>query len=72
MIDTATLQARLTEAQTALHDLIMGKSVVKVGHGDLEVTYRKTDEIKLRAYISELNSQLGNSTRSRPLRPVFR
>lgn len=72
MIDPAVLQERLTEAESALHKLILGESEVKVAHTDTDVTFRKTDEGKLRAYIMELRTQLGIATRARPLRPVFR
>lgn len=66
MADTATLQARLTEAEAALHDLTIGRRSKAYTHaaGDvsrrLEWTEASVD--KLRAYIAELRAQLGLTT----------
>lgn len=70
MTDTATLRARLSEAETALHDLSLGKCVVSVGSGDDSITYQQTNIDKLRAYIRDLKSQLGEPTR-RPTPKVY-
>lgn len=61
MTDTATLQSRLTEAETALHNLMTGTKEVKVGvNGDV-VEYSMADVGRLRAYIAELKGALGLS-----------
>lgn len=59
MADAATLQARLAEAETALHQLMTGSKLVQVRYGDKDVRYSMADLGQLRAYIGELKSQLG-------------
>ncbi len=71
MTDTATLQARLTEAETALHKLVMGSKEVTVSYDGKSVTFAQTDESRLRSYIAELNSKLGTGGRRKSLSPVF-
>lgn len=63
MTDTATLQKRLSEAETALHKLLTGTKVVTVKTEAGETTYRSyvSDIANLRAYISELKGQLGQT-----------
>ena len=74
MTDTATLQARLTAAEEARHDLIMGTSAVAVMHKGKSVTFRKTDLQTLEHYIRELKCALGlpGGEREPPLRVFFR
>lgn len=64
MTDTATLQQRLAEAETALHKLLTGTKVVSVKTEAGETTYRSyvSDVANLRAYIAELRGQLGQTT----------
>ncbi len=59
MPDQATLQARLDEAETALHALLTGRREVSVGYDGRTVTYARTDVGALQAYIAELKSRLG-------------
>lgn len=63
MTDTATLEARLAEAETALHKLLTGTKVVSVKSEVGETSYRSfaTDVEKLRGYIVELKTQLGQT-----------
>ena len=70
MADTATLEARLAGAETALHELAIGKAAVRVAYDGKDVTFTASNAGVLRAYIAELKSQLGISSR-RPLRPCF-
>ncbi|MCB2190342.1 MAG: gpW family protein [Deltaproteobacteria bacterium] len=58
MADLATLKARLDEAETALHYLMIGRREVSVGHGDKQVTYSKATEDKLRSYIQRLKNDI--------------
>lgn len=55
----ATLTERLEEARTALHDLRIGKSVVRFrdANGE-EVTYTRANRDDLKAYIKELEDEL--------------
>jgi len=71
MTDTATLTARLAEAQDALHKLRTGALVVRVKTETEEVSYASTDQAQLSAYIRDLERQLGTG-RSRAIRPIFR
>lgn len=58
MADLPTLQARLTEAEAALHALMMGTRVVSVQTDTKQVRYTETDQGKLRGYIAELRGQI--------------
>ena len=61
MADLATLQTRLTEAETAYHALMTGTKVVSVGAGDDRVTYQATQAVKLASYIADLNQQISEA-----------
>ena len=64
MTDTATLQSRLEEAETALHKLSTGAQVASA-RNDLgeQVTYAPADIGKLSAYIRALKAELGQPRR---------
>ena len=74
-VPTATLQQWLTDAQTALHDLMTGVKPRVVlytqGDGQKSVTYTETNIGQLRGYIQELKAQLGITRGRRPIRPYF-
>lgn len=70
--------ARLTEAQTAYHDLMTGQAVAAFTDQNGErVSYSKTDAGKLASYIGDIIALLGTpvtvatSTAPRPLRFMF-
>ena len=70
--DYDILVAQLTEAETALHRLRIGRGVQKIGYGDKEVTYNITNIGGLLAYIDTLKAQLGLPTgRRRASRVIF-
>lgn len=71
MTDTATLQARLEEAEGVLHDWIMGSRETAIAYNGRSLTYNQTNEAVLRRYIAELKRQLGQASGLRPLRPFF-
>ena len=73
MTDRTTLLARLTEAETALHKLIVGKTTVQLSYQGESLTFTTADEGRLRLYISELRNQLGlgGPSRTRSRRVVF-
>ena len=61
-----TLQERITEAENALHELTLGKRVVKITRNGKALEFGQTDSVSLRRYITELKNQLGGSRR-RPM-----
>ena len=76
-LSTQVLQANLTAAQTALHQLMTGQKIVTAsysqGEGSQTVSYRQTDAATLTAYIRLLQAQLGIAgTSRRPVRFNFR
>ncbi|PWG61764.1 gpW family head-tail joining protein [Spiribacter halobius] len=60
MSDLATLEKRLAEAESALHDLNIGKQVVQVSREGRSTQFANSpDQIRrLEAYIAELKSQI--------------
>lgn len=58
MTDLATLQAWLTEAETARHKLVTGSLRASVGYNGQQVTFSKTQLADLDAYIASLKSQI--------------
>jgi hypothetical protein len=58
--ERAVLRVRLDEAEKALHALMIGKSAVSIAYDGESVTYGQADEAKLRRYIADLKSQLGD------------
>lgn len=73
MTDTATLEARLAEAETALHQLEIGGRVVRVRASDgKQVEYAAAEIGPLRAYVASLKRQLGKMSRGRAIGVTFR
>lgn len=70
------LQTRLADAESALHNILIGKGVAEFRdfNGEL-VRYSKTETPALRAYIKELQDQiavlLGTPNPSGPMRIFF-
>ena len=72
MTDAAILQARLTEAEAALHALLTGAKAQSVTvETGRSVTYTPGNEVALRRHIADLKRQLGQSGMPRPVRPLF-
>lgn len=69
------LQANLAAAQAAYHSLMIGRReaivMYSMGEGTRQVTYTQTSVKALRAYIAELQQQLGYRSR-RAIVPSFR
>lgn len=62
-------QARLTEAEDALHKLLIGNSArVYVDQNGERVEYNAANAARLRAYIMELKIALGNKSVPGPMR----
>lgn len=64
MSDTVT-QGRLAAAQTALHDLMTGRQVVKVMVDGQSTEFTATNRADLEAYIARLTAQVAG-------RPAYR
>lgn len=62
MATTEELQARLDEAQAALHKVMIGKQTVRIVYDGVEYAYSPANVGDLRAYILELQVQLGQKT----------
>jgi len=63
----ATLQERLTEAEAAYHDLLIGKAAVEVRDSNGEtVRYTSANRAALASYIADLKRQI-NETSSGPI-----
>ncbi|MBL8518196.1 MAG: hypothetical protein JNM76_14640 [Betaproteobacteria bacterium] len=58
MADLATLQTRLTEAESAYHKLMTGSKTVEVQHGDMRTKYTEAQAGTLLAYIADLRAQI--------------
>lgn len=72
MATTTQLEARLAEAESALHELMLGKTVVKLKDaGGDEVEYSRADQAKLEGYIAVLKQRLGKPGGYRAIGVVF-
>lgn len=60
MADLATLNARLTEAEDAKHQLALGQSVVKVMRDGRQIEYGKSDAGTLGNYIRDMQKQIAD------------
>lgn len=75
--DLADLQAKLAEAETAYHKLLLGGSTASVSFGPSKsVSYTQANIAELRRYINDLNERIGVLTgcpkhRRRAVRMVF-
>jgi hypothetical protein len=58
MADVATLQQWLADGEKAYHDLMTGKSLVRIQHGDRDMTFSQANASQLAAYLADLRSQL--------------
>lgn len=68
-----TLQEKLTQAEAAYHDLMIGqKAVVFVDQNGERVEYTRTNAARLQQYITSLKAQIGGTPYGGgPLRPFF-
>lgn len=57
----------LSEARTALHDLMIGKRVVTVQKDGRRVEFTAASVSELKKYIAQLEAELGPSGRRPPL-----
>jgi len=61
-----TDEQRLAEANDALHQLMMGKSAVEIGHSTRKVVFSQRSITDLKKYIGELEVLCGRSHRRGP------
>ena len=66
-----TNEQRLEQAREALHQLMMGKSAVQVGHGQRQVTFSQRSMADLQKYIQKLEVMCGQSNRCGPGRTIL-
>jgi len=73
-----TLDQRLAEAETAYHDLVIGKAAVRVRDADgSEIQYTQATRGALRDYIADLKLQIANALNGSstaapgPMRMIF-
>ncbi len=74
MADLATLEARLTEAEDALHQLMTGARVVEVRRDDgTSARWSEAQAGELRRYIAYLRREIARAkgVRPRPPRLIF-
>lgn len=72
MATTAEIQARLTAAETAYHNLMIGHSVAELRDQNGEmVRYTPASVARLSAYIDQLRIELGLKKPSAPARAFY-
>lgn len=72
MTDPVILRQRLTEAESALHQLTTGARVVSIRDASgRQVNYTAATQGDLRAYITDLRGQLGQGGRAPAKRVYF-
>lgn len=70
MSDLATLQARLVEAEAALHALLTGSMEASIDYDGRQVAFTMANADRLDAYVARLKSQIAalDPTAARPRR----
>jgi hypothetical protein len=67
-----TLEEMLAEAQTALHQLMIGRRSVKViADGGYTIEYTAANIVKLKAYIAELQAQIAGLSVKGAVLPIW-
>ena len=61
------VDSRLSEARAALHDLYLGKRVVKVQKDGRAVEYTPANRSDLERYIAQLETELNGGAKRRPI-----
>jgi hypothetical protein len=69
--EIALWQAQLTEAEAALHSIVVNGGVARMRHGDKSLEWNAQNVGTLRAYIAELRGKLGLSGRGSARRLSF-
>ncbi len=69
-VERQLLQARLSDAEKARHDVLTTGGVVRLRHGDKWTEFSKANLAMLSGYIRDLRGQLGLSGARTPARRV--
>jgi hypothetical protein len=69
--DIATWRTQLSEAEAALHSIVINGGVARMRHGDKSMEWNAQNVGTLRAYIAELRSKLGLAGRGFARRVSF-
>lgn len=69
-VSLATLNTWLTEAQTALHEVIVGQRTVSLALGDKRIAFGPADVRALRAHISQIQTAIAILSGSNTGSPV--
>lgn len=69
MTDLATLQNRLTEAETARHEMAMGRTVTQSSYTDHGVSLAAVSMADLDAYIERLKREIAAKSSTSARRP---
>ena len=69
--DIALWQQQLTEAEAALHSIVINGGVARMRHGDKSMEWNAQNVGTLRAYIAELRGKLGLPGRGSARRVSF-
>jgi len=62
---------QLTEAEAALHSILVQGSIARMRHGDESMEWNAQNVGDLRAYIAELKGKLGQNGRGSARRVIF-
>ncbi|MBJ7555398.1 gpW family head-tail joining protein [Marinomonas spartinae] len=65
-----TVDERISEAEDALHELMLGRRAVTVTRSGKTVTFTQTNRVDLELYIAKLK-QSKSGARRRPMRPFL-
>lgn len=60
-IPVATLQSWLSDAQTALQELAIGKRTVSISTGDKRISFSPAELPRLKAYIGQLQTAIADA-----------
>ena len=71
MAQLATLQKRLTEAETAYHALMLGDRIVSISIEGRGQSYTPADMSKLESYITRLKDQIARLQRGPRRGPIL-
>ncbi|MGH1417180.1 MAG: gpW family head-tail joining protein [Pelagimonas sp.] len=71
MPDETVLRERLSQAESALHLLLIGESEIEVEYEGSRTKMKPADEPRLRRYIQSLKRQLGEGGGSASRKVIF-
>jgi hypothetical protein len=66
----ATVDDRISEAKSALHELVLGRRTATISRNGKSVTYTQTNRVDLERYIAQLKLSKSGARR-RPMRPYY-